>query len=211
MPKKKKHPHYIKKEFADVVEDNFDKCHIIKYYPWTDVKMYPVLSDKEDLTKVAKNYPHVYKNKSADQLILEIHQEINRALYYLMVLNMDIQDWFHHQRLNALCYATMMSSGYGYYKKSCTKNEIDEQARIMRETDIKDKERSQKKFEEFGISHFGLGPQPLKYYRKHIEEYGYYVPIIKPLLDKDGNMNYTIQELRAIHFMIALGEFENLC
>lgn len=192
---------FIDKEISSAVEEHMKSLELMSYYPFQreGIDTYQIMGSLYNLKSLITrtHISKLYKNKTKWQLLAEIHQELNRALRYLIIENLDMQDMFHHQRMNALCYVQLLNNGYYVISKEYTEEEKSKY--ITEYIDI----HYNKKYDD--LEKF------IKNVENQIDEYGIKKVIVKPLINHKNMLNYTLKEIRAIHFMIVCGEFENLC
>jgi hypothetical protein len=210
MIKRDKSKFFIKEGFDKAVEEHMKTLELRYMYPFLkngmEMDTYSVIGNRYNIKKQDNPiFNKRYKNKDKWQLIAEIHSELNSALRYLMVNHLDMQDGFHHQRMNALCYAQILN--YGLVERGIKKYTQEEKTEYI--------EKCVKEHIDGCIPKRKMSPGDISKLKtlleKNVRKYGMSRVIIKPLVDRNGKINYTLKELRAIHFMIAIGEFENLC
>ena len=195
---------FIDEKFADAVQKHFPTMDILTQYPFCkkDANIYyEVLGSVVNLKELDKDswWKLKYKKKNNWQLVAEIYLELSRAARYLMVENLDMQDGFHRQRLNVMCYIQLIYSGWSEFCKDYTEKEKD---KYIKECMKLDKKTWNQPYD---------GTSNRTHYENMVKTYGIIKCHVKPLLDRYGKLNYNRKQLQAIHFMISLGEFENLC
>jgi hypothetical protein len=207
---------HIHPDFSTEVDEYFKKLEILKYYPYG-----PETTWKYWLTgevNLKKEYlEDRNKDRTEQELVFSIIEEVGRAMNYLMVHGND--DGFDHQRLNAFALWHLFHSGdCGWSKKNLKGLSLEQKTKLFWKGQKDAKELS-------GINPHILSidsPNSKKdrkirddWFKASLKNYGVYEVRHKPLIQFSNTtyhpkILYTKQQLCAINIMVAC-YFENLC
>lgn len=207
------HEYYFK------VLERIDTLPMRSYYPYgpkTEFEYWT--TGKVDLREVWK-YPY-NEGKTAKDYLLEIYQEVGRAMNYL-----SSDDFCDNQKLDSLALFKLFDNGdIGWTKEPLVglseeegtalilKHKVRHAVAHKREwSDKQDREyEAQRDLERTPEQRIEYAAAQVKHDLYKRETHGIYEVRVMPLMNRDGEALYSAQELAAIDLMLGC-EFENLC
>jgi hypothetical protein len=207
---------HVHPDFSTEVEDYFKKLEILKYYPYGPETTWKYwLTGEVNLKKEYLDERN--KDRTEQELVFSIIEEVARAMNYLMVHGND--DGFDHQRLNAFALWHLFHSGdTGWSKKKLKGLSLDQKTKLFWKGQKDAKMLSGRNPHIISIdSPKSKEDRKLRdnWFKASLKKYGVYEVRHKPLIQFSNTtyhpkILYTKQELCAINLMVSC-YFENLC
>lgn len=197
------------------------KPDILNYYPYGKETTWNYwLTGEINLKEYYKD--ERCKNKTEQDLVLSIIEEVARAMSYLVIRGEDsdgeFASWFYKQKLNAFTLWGLFHNGIAGWNKEITNGKSVKEIEELEEINRKKSQRI------YGINRHDKELLMNKRYIKSLKEsklhnrkeYGVYVVTHLPLTQYSNGTRgapkilYTKQQLAAIDIIVACA-FENLC